>query len=169
MSWLDDRWYQNALTALKATLDSSAELKAAMVQFLFDEGFYNTTKLTWEGAIARFNSCLNPSKGEFFKVTEIWALMKRFEQHALFLAIADDLGYEVRRKPSEERRQELQELLSDQMNALLSLLQGTQSELHRMDAGPHSTPVHPAIKERRAAFSLAESVDDSTGSTNRGF
>lgn len=170
MAWLDDRWYQVALDALKATLDINSELKAAMVQFLFDEGFYNPEKLTWEGAIARFNACLNPGKGEKFSFTEIWALSKRFEVHTLFLTVMDDIGYECRRKPTDERRQELQERLSSQLAQLLALAQGTQAELSRMDTRKDNiASIHPAIRERRMAFSMAEPGSSPADYTNKGF
>lgn len=113
MTWTTEAWLREALGALRRTLDVDARTKNEMVQFLLDEGFWDKEKLsTWESAIAKFNSCLNPSKSEFFKVGELWALSKRFGRHDLFLAMAADLGYEVRRLPTEERQQELLEQLA---------------------------------------------------------
>lgn len=89
MTWTTEAWLREALGALKRTLDVDARSKNEMVQFLLDEGFWDKVKLsTWESAIAKFNSCLNPNKSEFFKVGELWALSKRFGRHDLFLAMA---------------------------------------------------------------------------------
>lgn len=112
MAWTTQAWLRDALAALKRTLDVDARTKNEMVQFLLDEGFWDKEKLTtWDSAIAKFNSCLNPNKSEFFKVGELWALSKRFGRHDLFLAMAQDLGYDVRRVPTTERHQQLLEEL----------------------------------------------------------
>lgn len=112
MPWIDESWLRSAFHALEATLKVDPRLKRDMIQFLFDEGFWNPETLEWSSAEARFNGCLNPNKSDFFKIGEAWALMKRFGRHELFLAMADDLGYEVRRKPTEERRLELLERIA---------------------------------------------------------
>lgn len=109
--WMDVGWQDRGLQALRDTLDVDPRQRKAMVQFLYDEGFWDEQTLTWPAAIARWNDCLNPVKNSFFKMGELWALMARFGRHHLFLAMADDLGYEVRRKATDERQQELTERL----------------------------------------------------------
>lgn len=103
----DENWQQTGLTALRETLDVDGHTRKAMIEFLFAEGFWDTSRLSWDAAVARWNDCLNPTKPAFFKLGELWALMRRFGRHHLLLALAEDLGYELRRKPTEERRQDL--------------------------------------------------------------
>ncbi len=87
MPWIDETWLQDALAALKATCDVDAHTRNAMIQFLLDNGFWDQEKLKdWTSAVAKFNSCLNPNKAEFFKIGELWALMRRFGRHQLGFA-----------------------------------------------------------------------------------
>lgn len=102
--FVDDAFLSAAFDALQETISADRHLRKDMIQFLLDEGFW-PADLKWDSAVARFNGCLNPSKGEYFKISELWALMKRFGRHQLFLAMADDLGYEVRRRADIERVQ----------------------------------------------------------------
>lgn len=110
--WVDAAWTRRGLAALHAMLDVDDYTRKAMIQFLFDEGFWDAHKLTWDAAIAKWNDGKNPGKPGFFKIGELWALAARFERHQLFLAMAEDLGYEVRRTPTEERRQLLLERMA---------------------------------------------------------
>ncbi len=151
MAWTTEAWLREALGALKRSLDVDPRTKNEMVQFLLDEGFWDKEKLSnWDSAIAKFNSCLNPNKAEFFKIGEVWALAKRFGRHELFLAMAHDLGYEVRRVPSAERHQQLLEELATlqaQHNAHVERI-GTQLQhMHAAGQGPVAgtvrTGTHP--------------------------
>lgn len=136
--WLDADWQERGLQALRDTLDVDPRVRKAMVQFLFDEGFWDEQHLTWAAAIARWNDCLNPGKPSFFKLGELWALMSRFGRHQLFLAMADDLGYEVRRKATEERQQALLERLTTTMERMEREVDDTRAQLARLQAP--STP-----------------------------
>lgn len=156
MPFIDDTWLRNAMRALKATLDVDNRLKSQMVQFLFDEGFWDKEKLSWDSAIARFNACLNPSKAEFFKLGEIWALMVRFQRHDLFLAMGEDLGYECRLRPSEERRQVLLERIAVATEQYAETIASSHALLQRMEA-PVPQPATGIIPGQRAQFSLGES------------
>lgn len=138
MAWIDESWLRSAFEALEATLKVDARLKRDMIQFLFDEGFWDTEKLSWPAAEARFNACLNPNKSDFFKIGELWALMKRFGRHELFLAMADDLGYEVRRKPTEERRMELLERIAIATERCEAASTTAAAELIRLERTPDS-------------------------------
>lgn len=132
MAWIDEPWLRRAFDALKETLDSDPRLKREMIQFLLDEGFWDSKHLKWDSAVARFNACLNPARDDAFKVGEIWALMKRFGRHQLFLAMAEDLGYEARRIPTEERRQELLERIADASERHERLLGELHGDLVRL-------------------------------------
>ena len=142
MAWIDDAWLRSAFESLRATFGNDPHLKNAMVQFLMDEGFWsNETLKSWDAAMARFNACLNPNKSEFFKIGEVWALMKRFDRPQLFEAMAADLGYEVRRIPTEARRQELLERIAVAHEECNRNVAGAHSELLRLAAAP--TPEAP--------------------------
>lgn len=134
--WLDAAWQERGLAALRDTLDVDPRTRKAMVQFLFDEGFWDEKSLTWPAAIARWNDCLNPAKTSFFKIGELWALMARFDRHHLFAAMADDLGYELRRKPTEERRQALLERVANALERVERELGDAQQQLARLGDAP---------------------------------
>lgn len=155
MAWTTEAWLREALAALKRTLDVDARTKNQMVQFLLDEGFWDKEKISsWESAIAKFNSCLNPNKSEFFKVGELWALSKRFGRHDLFLAMAADLGYEVRRVPTAERQQQLLEDLVQLHAQHLEQVDRINSQLAQLQAAPSTSPAPPLLPGQRPQFSL---------------
>jgi hypothetical protein len=154
MSWTDDAWLRTAFEALKSTLDVDRHLKKEMIQFLLDEGFWDKDKLEWDSAVARFNACLNPNKPDFFKIGEVWALMKRFRRYQLFLALAEDLGFEARLKPTEERRQALLERLVDAAERCENQLAAARAELQRIDnEAPTTTVTRLPLSNGRAHFS----------------
>ena len=133
MRWIDETWLHDALAALKATCDVDAHTRNEMIQFLLDNGFWDQEKLKdWASAVAKFNSCLNPNKAEFFKIGELWALMRRFGRHQLFLAMAADLGYEVRPIPTEHRRQALMQQLLDAQAQCAAASERVASQLERL-------------------------------------
>ena len=143
MPWIDETWLQDALSALKATCDVDARTRNEMIQFLLDNGFWDQEKLKdWTSAVAKFNSCLNPNKAEFFKIGELWALMRRFGRHQLFLAMAADLGYEVRIIPTEQRRPALLQQLVDAQLQCAATGERVASQLERLNT--------PALEPRQA-------------------
>jgi hypothetical protein len=151
-SWMDALWQARVHGALVETLDVAPDLKAQMVQFLFSSRLWSADKLTWEAAHNRFNACLNPGKPEKFSTLELWALMRRFGRHQLFHAMADDLGYEVRRKSTPEREQELLARIAraiEGCNAVVGLAQG---DLRRMRRERPALRVHGAIAAGNANF-----------------
>lgn len=131
----DENWQQLGLVALRETLDVDGHTRKAMIEYLFAEGFWDTSRLSWDAAIARWNDCLNPSKTAFFKLGELWALMRQFGRHHLLLALADDLGYELRRKPTEERRQELLARMVDTLTRTERELALARDALTRLEQG----------------------------------
>lgn len=158
--WVDPTWVQRALNALKEDFDVHPDLKAQMVQFLFDSGLWDAKRLTWEAGISRFNGCLNPGRPEHFKLIEVLAMARRFERFAMFRMQADDYGFELRRRPSEERRQELLEQLVAELRRSNDI-----AERARVDLGLTSAPVvpgrtHPAVMDGSASFAFDESGDD---------
>lgn len=135
MSWTDEAWLRMALDAMRTTFGNDPHLKRDMIQFLLDEGFWDKDTLkSWEAATARFNDCLNPNKAQFFKVSEVWALMKRFDRPQLFLAMADDLGYEVRKIPTEARRLACLERIANAYESCERSVGGAQAELQRLSS-----------------------------------
>src|SRR5579859_7223420 len=94
--WLTPAWGQRGLNALKESLDPGVDVKSAALKFLLGSGLWNSSELTADAAEARYNGNLNPGRKTQFKLIEVWALMKFLGRHQLFLAMADDLGYEVR-------------------------------------------------------------------------
>jgi hypothetical protein len=153
MPWLDPLWMQRGLDALRETLDVDASTKRDMIEYLFEEGFWDRDRLSWDAAIARFNACLNPNKSEFFKLSELWALMKRFRRHQLLHTLAADLGCEVRVIPTEERRQALLERLADAQETLATAQQEIAAELARLSPG-ETVRLHPAVRAQDAKFSV---------------
>lgn len=154
MGWINEAWLRDAFEALEQTLKVDSRLKREMIQFLFDEGFWDEKKLGWQAAEARFNACLNPAKSDaFFKLGEAWALMKRFNRHQFFLAMADDLGYEVRRKPTEERRQELLERIAVVTESCARQLEASNAELARLGDPAHDPRPAALPGAPRPAFS----------------
>lgn len=157
--YIDAEWMQKGVNALNDTFSVDDDTKREMIQFLFDEGFWDVKKLTWGAAVTRFNECLNPGRPQFFKIAELWALMKRFGRHQLLRAMAADLGYEpLRRQPTEARRQELLERIADAEEELLAIVKGARAELARMDAAPKPIRMHPAIQDGEGSFSAGERV-----------
>jgi hypothetical protein len=153
-AWLTAEWTQGHLTAMREALDVNPDLKRQMVQFLFDTGLWNAAELTWDNAIARFNANLNPGRGTAFKLVEILVLCKRFERHALFLAWADDLGYEVRHKPTEERRQELLERLVTALERNAAMGNQAARELTALGGDGYRPAIEAAVRDRRASFDM---------------
>lgn len=158
MFHVDEVWMQRGLDALDEMFRVSDATKRDMIQFLFDEGFWDKGRLSWAAAVARFNDCLNPNKPQFFKISELWALMKAFRRHGLLHAIADDLGYQaLRQMPTEERRQALLERIAAGQEALAALLAHAHAELADLDTKP-VVRVHPALRDGRGAFCAADST-----------
>lgn len=157
-AYLDDAWFEGAFNALTDTLRADSRTKRDMIQFLFDEGFWDSEKLQWQAAEARFNACLNRNKADaFFKLSEIWALMKRFNRHAFFLAMAEDLGFEVRLKPTTERVQELLASLLEANERMEQECARQRAQLERItgaDVASNTVVLHPG--RQKPHFSRAD-------------
>lgn len=157
MSYLDDSWFERAFEALQETLRVDKRMKKDMLDFLFAEGFWDSEKLSWENGMTRFDGCLNRNKTDTnFKVSELWALMKRFGRHHLFLAMAEDLGYEVRLKPTEERRQELAARTLDYLERLDSAAIALRADYERMFYGTVHEPQSRPHGGPRPSFSRGD-------------
>lgn len=109
MQWFDESWLRNAYDALKAMFDVEPHVKTAMIQFLFDEGFWDKESLTWDAAVARYDANKNPNKTAKWSPGELLALAIRFNRPQFFIMANDELGLETRQKATEERRQDLQQ------------------------------------------------------------
>lgn len=157
MSWTDEAWLRTALDAMRTTFGNDPHLKKRMIEFLLDEGFWDKESLkSWDAATARFNDCLNPNKAQFFKVSEAWALMKRFDRPQLFLVMAEDLGYEVRKIPTEARRLACLERIALAYEACQLTVGGAQAELQRL-ASPEAirSGAGGSVSGGKAHFSLS--------------
>jgi hypothetical protein len=153
--WIDASWQQQGLEALRATFNVETKKRNEMIQFLYDEGFWDIERLTWDAGVARWNDCLNPSKSAFFKMGELWALMKRFGNHDLFEAMAADLGYEIRRRPTEERRMALLERIAQATEGYAESIAAAQAELARLHA-PTGEKVSAPARPSSARFAIGD-------------
>lgn len=171
MFQVDKLWMQRGLDALEEMFRVDDATKRDMIQFLFDEGFWDSSSLKWSAAVVRFNDCLNPGKDRFFKLAELWALAKAFHRHQLLHAMAEDLGYyPVRERPSEERRQELLARIAAAEERMLAGVLDAKRELGLLGEAPSTPRMHPAIREGRGSFSVSgkDTLDtrkESEGST----
>lgn len=146
--WFSPHWMQHGLDALKALLGDQAQQRE-FVQLMFDLGFWHADKLTWDGACIRMRDCANPGKSAHFRLSELWAMMRASGRHHLFLAMADDLGYEVRLRSTDERRTYAMERLAaalEENNHLAQLAKGLLAGVD-MDLARDAKPprLHPAI------------------------
>lgn len=154
MFHVDKLWMQRGLDALEEMFRVDDATKREMIQFLFDEGFWDASTLKWSAAIARFNDCLNPAKDRFFKLAELWALAKAFHRHSVLHAMGEDLGYQrLREKPTEERRQELLARIATAEERMLGEVLPARRELELLDEPAETVRMHPAIREGRGSFS----------------
>lgn len=162
MSFLDPVWQQRGLDALRDMLDVDVRGKQQMIDFLFEEGLWDAKKLGNRGAMMRFNACLNPAKQDFWKPSELWALMKRFRRYQLLEAMAEDLGFELRPIPTEERRQALLLRIAEAMEHANTIAEGAHAELARLEAEPPGRAPHPSIHTPGPHFMFAD-TDAETG------
>lgn len=135
MGFIDETWLRKAFQSLHAVLDVDDHTRNQMIQFLMDEGFWDAG-MKWETALAKWNSCKNPHKAEFFKIGEIWALMLRFSRHQLFEAMAESLGYQLIALPTEARRQAVLERLASSLERLELEQLTARAELERLATAP---------------------------------
>lgn len=152
MTFIDDVWLRRAHQALTAVFDVDDRTRNDMIQFLFDEGFWDPEKLSHASALSRWRANLNPAKEEFWKVSEVWAISVRFRRPQLLLAWADSMGYEVRELPSDERRQELLQRAVELLEGLEAAHAELQSDLARLSA-PATKEHLPSLPGSRPSFS----------------
>lgn len=157
---IDARWMQTGVDALHAMLKVEPQLQRQMIEFLFNEGFWDGKKLSWDAAVARWNACLNPGQNQFFKLGELWALAKRFERYQLFDALEADLGREVRVIPTEARRQALLERIAEAMEHANAVAERDYEALRQLDGGnaEADSRIHPAMHGLGARFDLDDTL-----------
>ena len=161
-NWLDAAWMQRGLDALRDTLDVNADVKRQMIEFLFDSGLWDRSKLTYDAAVTKFNANMNPEKAGNWKQSEIWALMRRFERYQLFYAMADDFGFEVRKKATTERVQELLERIAKCGETYNRTIAECGGDLRRLGSGGAELRIHPRIAAGEGSFAF-RGEDDTTG------
>lgn len=152
--WVTPEWMQSGLDALRESLDVSAAQKRQMIQFLYDCGLWDEKKLAWPNAVTRFNNCLNPSRPDFFKPVEVWLLMKRFDRPAFFLALAEDLGYEVKRHVTPERHTAALERLASALEEANRLAGLAATLVGHTTSDPPAQRVHAALQDGTGAFAI---------------
>lgn len=154
MSYIDETWLRKAFQSLREVVDVDDHTRRKMIQFLMDEGFWDST-LKWETAEAKWNSCKNPNKSEFFKIGEIWALMLRFGRYQLFQAMADSFGAQIVWLPTEARRQAVLERLADSYDRFELDQAAARAELERLATAPIEPRAPGVVPGSRAQFSAA--------------
>jgi len=168
--WLDAEWQRRGLQVLRDTLDVDSRTRRDMIQFLFDEGFWDTTKLSWDAAVARWNDCLHPGKNSFFKIGELWALMKRFDRLDLWQAMGDDLGFEYRRRPTEERLLAQLEKLTTAIERSDRQLADARAEIARLSVAEQAAPgQRNPVETIRPSQPMRFSYVDDDGAAPGGF
>lgn len=173
MSWRDPQWLQRGLDAMQATFDVDSTTKQQMIDFLLAEGFWDTNKLTPAAARTKFNACMNPMKPDFFKLSELWVLMKRFRRYELWLAMGEDMGFECPQQiPLTTRRADLERQLLElrqQSQAQLEALENALTRLDDVAGAAHSSGtvrIHPVMREAGPRFDVP---DEDVGHGEGGF
>ena len=165
--WLSAEWRQRCLDAMRLSMDVHDDLKREMIQFLIDEGFWDQD-LKWASAVNKFNACLRPDDPTQFSNVALWALVKRFERFDWFYAMAADLGFEVRRKSTEERKLELLERIAAAVEANNKTVGAALNDLQTLEPALVSR-LHRVIKDGdRPSFSLDENEPVDLGTWPRG-
>jgi hypothetical protein len=144
MPYIDETWLKKAFDALKETLAVDVRMRDDMIAALIDEGFWSK-ELEPTAAIAKWNACLNPNKGEFFRTGELWFLMRRFGRHQLFLEMAQDLGYHCIPLPTETRRQAVLERIAaaqEKANSEVTTALAELERLNTLEPRPNYSPGH---------------------------
>jgi hypothetical protein len=112
-------WLSRGHRAMKETVPPRTRKQLAAL--MLESKLWNPKGLSMESAIAKVGDCLNPQDGgnQHFRFSELWLWMKESGHHALFEAMADDLGYEIRPVLTEERRRDLLAKIDKQAAAIL--------------------------------------------------
>lgn len=100
-------WLTRGHRALQDTIP--ARTRKQFAAMMLDYELWTPQRLSLDSAVARVGDCLNPQGGggQSFKVSELWLWMRESGHHALFDAMADDLGKHVEDIPTEARQQQL--------------------------------------------------------------
>lgn len=169
MPYVDEAWLKAAFNAMRETFAVDTRMRDQMIQALVEEGFWSA-ELAWDAAVAKWNACLNPAKAEFFKIGEMWMLMRRFGRHQLFLAMAEDLGYHCIPLPTEARRQAVLERIANVQDRANNEIAAALADLDRLgmpEPRPNYSPGHqhpkPFFSNPKWSFNLADERPDDTG------
>lgn len=108
--------------------------RKSFAALMLDSKLWSSERLRLESAISRVGDCLNPQRGsgQSFRLSELWLWMHESGHHALFNAMADDLGYHAEPIPNEKRQQELLTRLDTRLAALadeFADIQGLREQL----------------------------------------
>jgi len=133
---IDGVWMEVAHGALQSTVPS--ESKKDFVLCMYASGLWNSLRLTWSAAITKLSNGLalkaqDDRNREYLKIVEIWWWMKCSGKHDLAIAMLNDLGYEVRRKPKIERLTAIAERIDKSLAEIRELTQQAQLMRHEND------------------------------------
>lgn len=147
----DAAWFDRAHKAMLADFGDCPERKRAMVQFLFDAGFYDARKLTFAAGVQRFTDCLHPGKPNKFSITEFWALSRAFGRFQTIGLMAEDMGAAPLR-------------IVELVCRVLAVSREYSERLAHLMAGtgyapPRDTRMHPHLRDAVPVLSLAEPDD----------
>lgn len=148
-------WLQRGHRALHDTFPPRTRKRFAAL--MLDYELWNPQRLTLESAEARVGDCLNPQGGggQSFKVSELWLWMRESGHHALFDAMADDLGKRVEDIPTEARQQQLLTRIDAKLSTIkaeLDDLQVFREQVAGVLAVDPSTPVPPGKPVRFSRY-----------------
>ncbi len=155
MSFIDETWLRRAHQAVKAVFDVDEHTRNDMIQFLFDEGFWDRDKLDWTAAITKFRGNCNPSKSEFWKISEVWAISLRFRRPHLMLAMAESMGHATYEIPTEARRQALMTRMVELHERFDEQRAELQADMQRLAVAPVPERL-PSVPGQRPIFSMKE-------------
>lgn len=146
-------WLMRGHQALLATFPPRTRKQFASL--MLDSGLWKSSRLSLESAIARVGDCLDPQNGggQRFGIAELWLWMRESGNHALFDALAADLGYRTEPIPSEQRHQQLLSRIDERLAAVLTEISDLQALRSQLAAGPVAAPSIPTPRLTAVRFS----------------
>lgn len=114
--------YRDGYEAMRTMCDNSVFNYADLAMHLVEEGYW-PAELSRESAAARFRACLNPDKDQYFKRSEMVALMRITGRVDPVYHECDELGLERPRRIASTAH------LQDQITSISQAVQGIVATL----------------------------------------
>lgn len=155
-------WLARGHAALQATFPPRTRKQFAGL--MLDAGLWSEKRLSLDSAIARVGDCLHPERGggQSFRLSELWLWMHESGHHALFDAMADDLGYRAEPIPTEQRQQELLARIDQSLARAINEIQELTT-LRDQLGGTHMPDTPAPLSTAPVRFSQYDDLE------NRGF